>query len=486
MSMSVCITGMSCSDEPEKDEPEQTDPTPDPTPDPDPDPEPTPDPAPSTDSIGDYFKASLEGKTLPSLGGASPITQDEYDAVKAELWNKWKDVNKSLSEDRLPSPVSLDNVNFDNPSPTATWSLPDGRMSVLYGYKGSRPDGGYPLFIGLHGSGNDAHYEWSVSADWFDYFSDAPSIYFIPKSPQGGTKCRWYQPSRQQAWERVIRQAYLADDVNPDKIYFMGISEGAYGTERLASFYADYLAGAGPIAGGEPLYSHPAENTANIAYCQQTGENDTMYGRSRVVRNAMSEWKRLEEEHPGYYVHKIDLQPGKGHGCDYTKTTPWLKKYSRNPWPKYVYWENFGLGNVNGESYACREGFYNLRAIKGQYGKTDGELRDAYEMTIDGNNIDLKVYGVSRKADQWVESKEEGWSMNVGAKVTREPATKGTVRIYLNKELVDLSKPVTVTVNGAKKFEGTVTLDRRTMIESLALYFDPARIFPASIDVTVE
>lgn len=41
-------------------------------------------------------------------------------------------------------------------------------------------------------------------------------------------------------------------------------------------------------------------------------------------------------------------------------------------------------------------------------------------------------------------------------------------------------------VNGSKKFEETVTLDEWFMIESLALFHDPQRIFPVAEDVTVE
>ncbi|MDE7471684.1 MAG: hypothetical protein K2M57_09615 [Paramuribaculum sp.] len=60
------------------------------------------------------------------------------------------------------------------------------------------------------------------------------------------------------------------------------------------------------------------------------------------------------------------------------------------------------------------------------------------------------------------------------------------IRIYLNDQLADLNKPVTVMVNGSKKFEETVTLDEWFMIESLALFHDPQRIFPVAEDVTVE
>ncbi len=182
-------------------------------------------------------------------------------------------------------------------------------------------------------------------------------------------------------------------------------------------------------------------------------------------------------------MHKIDLQPGAGHGCDYTVTTPWLSKHTRNPYPKYVYWENFALGNVNGESYNCRKGFYNLRVIEGQNGKTDSPTRDAYEMTIDGNTIDIKAMSVTVTPTDQVT--EDYWTLNINASKTSVPATSGKIRVYLHEKLVDLSKPVTINVNGVKKYEGTPALDRRTMVESLAFFFDPQRIFPTSVDVAV-
>lgn len=452
-------------------------------PEPLPDPEPQPEPEPITDLEAAYFINSLQEKPLPNLGEARIISASDIETVSAELWNKWAAANTADTSYPLPAAVNLGGIDTYYPNPTGSWSVTGGNMRFVYGDKGAAHTDGYPLFIALHGSADDSYEEWGTTIAWSNYYTDAPSRYFIPCSPAGGTNCRWFQPSRQKAWEALIRKAFLDSKVNPDKIYFMGISEGAYGSQRLASFYADYLAGAGPIAGGEPSYNCPAENTANIAFCLQTGSEDTMYGRSRITKLAQDEWKKLAEEHPGYYTHKIDLQPDKGHGCDYTVTTPWLKNYSRNAQPKYVYWENFGMGNINGESYECRKGFYNLRVLEGQYGKTDGFLRDAYEMSITDNNIDLKVYSVTVTPDRQVS--ENGWTMNTGATRTKEPATKGKVRIYLSDKLVDLTKPVTVTVNGDKKYEGMPQLDRNTMVESIAFFYDPKRIFPTYIDVEI-
>nr|MDE6049488.1 hypothetical protein [Paramuribaculum sp.] len=347
--LSYIFTGTfsSCSKETESYEPNPTV-----TPEPEPEPEPI-----SEDLEVRYFIASLTGSELPGLGNAVEVAYDKLNDVRSELWTKWKDANLYHS-DRLADPQAMSRLNFNNLTETGSWQVTDGNMSYTYATKGNRPEDGYPLFIALHGSSTNTYTEWSTVGAWCAYFQDSPSAYFVPRSPQGGTGCRWYQPSRQEVWERVIRLAYLSGDINPDKLYIMGISEGGYGSQRLASFYADYLAGAGPIAAAEPFYNCPPENTANIAFCQQVGNLDTAYGRAKITGICQNEWKKLEKEHPGYYKHKIDLQTGMGHGCDYTVTTPWLLKYSRNPYPKYVYWENFALGNVNGEAYNCRSGFH--------------------------------------------------------------------------------------------------------------------------------
>ena len=96
------------------------------------------------------------------------------------------------------------------------------------------------------------------------HFQDGPSIYFIPQIPNEGQLYRWWQRSKLHAWEKLLRLALLSDEVDPLRIYFFGISEGGYGSQRLASYYVDYLAGAGPMAGGEPLINAPVENCQHI------------------------------------------------------------------------------------------------------------------------------------------------------------------------------------------------------------------------------
>ena len=188
----------------------------------------------------------------------------------------------------------------------------------------------------------------------------------------------------------------------------------------------------------------------------------------------------LQSQHPGYYNHKIDLQKGYGHSCDYYKTTPYLKKFVRDPYPKYVYWENFPNGNINGEGATFRNGFYNLYVKRRSTDDSNGLVRSCYEMTINGNTIDLKVNIVTVTP---------GPPMVSGLYIseTKEyiPAAYGDIVIYLNNSLVDLSQPVTVNVNGVKKFNGMVKPSVQNLVKSCAEYFDPMRLYPAAVEVSV-
>lgn len=436
-------------------------------------------------SVLDYFSSVLKGEDNTYTAESSLTATDVTEATDY-VWDLWRTAVRRAPGERLPQLSSHYKLASWSAitTPDAIWSVPEGNMSVFYGSKGERPADGYPLFLFLHGSGSDANGEWMACLYWAEVFNDGPSAYFLPKSPQGGTGTRWFQPSKQAKWEQLLRQAMTQDNINPRKIYFAGISEGAYGSQRLASFYPDYLAGAGPIAGGEFLYNCPPENLSNVAFTLQTGELDTSYGRDQLTLRVNSILNDLESAHPGYYTHKVELQPKYGHGCDYTLTTPWLINYSRTATPSYFYYENFGMGDINGEPRRYRDSFYNVRILEPSDDRSDNMVRTAYEMDITGNTVNLNVKNVTLTVTDPI-SPSTG-TVNIGVNKEFKTATTGRVRIYLNQDLVDLSQPVTVNVNGAQKFSGTVSLSGQTVVETCALFFDPLRLFPAYVDVDIK
>lgn len=423
------------------------------------------------EKITAFFLNYLSGKEQ-TYSDDSIIKISDIGKEQKLVWEAWKKANENLTEQKLINLEKLVNGK------SGSWELPgslepNAVMPYYWGSKGeAEPVDGYPLYLYMHGSG-DKKSEWATGLAICQKFDDAPAVYFIPQIPNMGNYYRWWQQSKQFAWEKMLRLALVTGKINPNRIYFFGISEGGYGSQRLASYYADYLAAAGPMAGGEPLKNAPVENCRNIAFSLLTGANDKGFYRDKLTQYTKNEFERLQKLYPENFIHRIELIPGRGHGIDYSPTTPWLKQYTRNPYPKCVSWENFEMDGV------YRKGFYNL-FVK-ERSNNDDKSRTYYELAIDGNKISLNVDVVTYKAIEI----DPNWGIELKCEKIRQTATKGKVVIYLCQELVDLNKKVGLTVNGKEVFKGIVRPELKHIVNSCATFFDPSRLYPAAIEVDI-
>ena len=208
---------------------------------------------------------------------------------------------------------------------------------------------------------------------------------------------------------------------------------------------------------------------------QQTDRDDFLHdadAAQEALRLRFGEHCRHEYRQEG--EHDIQVVPGATHtSIDYNPTTPWLKTHTRNPYPKYVYWENF---NMDGR---YRDGFYNLYVKERS---DENGARACYEMTIEGNTINLKVSNMTAE----VTERTSQWNLAKTYSKSFTPATKGRVVIFLNDQLVELDQPVIVNVNGKEVYNDIVELDAQNLVNSCAIFFDPARLYPAAIEVEIK
>ena len=354
-----------------------------------------------------------------------------------------------------------------------TWTLPDSlepnaKMNFYLGVKGDMPKDGYPVFLYLHGSGPREH-EWANGLRLAKMFQDGPSMYIVPQIPQEGAWYRWWQRSKQWTWERILRILMSMPEVDKNRIYVFGISEGGYGSQRLASFYADYWAAAGPMAGGEPLINAPVENLAHVPLSFLTGDKDFMFYRHLLTKTTGEKLDSMQRLFPNEYKHRVELIPDKGHSIDYTPTTPWLARHKRNAQPRHFIWENLEMDGLK------RNAFYNLQVLE----ETDA-YRTRYEFTANADNsIDIKVDGVKYNAT-W---KDPHWGIDMLFSKDLTPAQHGHLRIFLSGQLVDLKKKVTVRINGKQVFCGKVKSSKKTRKLSQELWGDPMRDFKHAVEV---
>lgn len=354
-----------------------------------------------------------------------------------------------------------------------TWTLPDSlepnaKMNFYLGVKGDMPKDGYPVFLYLHGSGPRAN-EWATGLKLAKRFEDGPSMYIVPQIPQEGEWYRWWQRSKQWTWEKVLRIILSMPEVDKNRIYVFGISEGGYGSQRLASFYADYWAAAGPMAGGEPLINAPVENLAHVPLSFLTGDRDFMFYRHLLTKTTGEKLDSMQRIHPDEYVHRVKLLEGYGHSIDYTPTTPWLAQHKRNAQPRHFLWENFEMDGLK------RNAFYNLQVLE-----EEDEFRTKYEFTANADNsIDIKVDAVKYNPT-W---KDPRWGINMLFSKDFTPAQHGHLRIFLSDQLVDLKKKVTIRINGKEVFNGKVKGSKKNQKLAHELWGDPMRNFKHAVEV---
>ena len=418
--------------------------------------------------LKEHFTAHLKGD-IPTYKKNQKLRWNDVEKHRAQVWRAWCEANDALEEDKLPTLRPLTNAD------TLLWTLPqelepNAVMPYYYGTKGEKPAEGWPLYLYIHGSGTKEH-EWSVGYTLCSGFADEPSLYFIPQIPNEGPYYRWWQRAKQFAWERLLRQALTNQDVDTRRIYIFGISEGGYGSQRLASFYADYLAAAGPMAGGEIPSEAPAENCGHIGFSLRTGANDHMFARNLLTARTHELLDSLQRCHPGEYNHRVELIPGYGHSIDYSPTTPWLRYFTRKVHPRHFVWEDYPMDGI------YRHGFYNIAVHERD--TINNNERTRYEMNIRGNTINLTVERVTYEAIE----REPYWGIPIKQSKHYTPVEDGRFTLYLADDMVDFSKKVTLFVNGRCIYEGKVKPDICHMINSCATFFDPERVYAAGIEV---
>lgn len=387
------------------------------------------------------------------------------------LWQAYKSGAVALGWDKdLPMPpLAFDEVKAMSPEQRATMTrgrlVDSGKeMPFFWLAKGGKGTNGWPLFLSMHGGGmdpgqSDPHGSRMNNSEWQAqvrlFLSIYPNgLYFIPRMADDNDG-RWWYHYCQAIYDRAIRRALLFGDVDPNRVYVMGISEGGYAAYRLGAHMADRWAGSCAMAAAEPLETSPPENFRNLPFRCAIGERDTMYDRIGLARRYFARLDELQkaDNAAGAYVHFFDEQKGRGHGVEYKTGPEWIVQYERNPWPTRVVWTVQPLHNV------IRRQMYWLALDK-----APEKLPLYLTASVDRNIVTL--------------SAEQN-----GSDHQRVPATGAELRVYLNDTLAHLDQPVKVVVNGQTMFDGKVSRRLATLARSLNERGDPCFAFPVEVPI---
>ncbi len=416
---------------------------------------------------GDAKKAAeswLSDTSLPvpeALESVEPLTRQQAETATQALWKLYQSESVGSNESKaLPRPTVVGRAGEVELEPG---ELKTGEKTMPFHFlQRGESDKQKPMFIALHGGGGapvGGPHAWPVNTrEWQTQTRFATTIYpddavyFVPRMADDRDG-RWYYGYCQDAYDRVVREAIRYHNVDPNRVYLIGISEGAYTAYRLGAFMADRWAGAGSMAGGEPLNNAPPANMRNLAFRADIGERDTMFDRLGLNQRYEEALAKLKHDDPDGFEYMIEVHEGRGHGIEYRSCPQWVFNFTRNPWPERVRWVNIDVhGRRRMQSY-----WLALDAAP------EGQLELDARIDRDTNTVSVDV------------ARREGENLI--------PDNTTSFRVYLNDALVDLDRPVRVLRNGDEVANGPVERRLATMVQTLAERGDPNYCFPAVIEV---
>ncbi len=392
-------------------------------------------------------------------------------------------------------------------------------MRFMMGIRGEPGEGGYPLYIALHGGGGgpaeDNDQQWTIMFDY--YRQDVKNGIYVAVRGITDTWDLHFRPESYPLYDRLIRAMILLYGADPNRVYLLGFSAGGDGVYQIAPRMADRFAAANMSSG------HPngvsLRNLANLPFSIQAGVHDYYTEDAlRCVRAAEFE-KTLNgyrEALGGGYEHQVLIRVPNGHGFDdsaYEDEAEVLADPSAYADPAVVKpmldrfmeaieaagesdtvmsMSYISPGEVPAFDIAVRkivteEFGLALKTVKGSAVRfVDQFTRNPVPEAVEW---DLGTRADTRETDSfyWLRADPSVNQGTIHAKVTGDNAltvtpegVSGDFSILVNPRLIDVSRPVRVTTPEGE-FDVTVNPSEETLRESIRKTGDPFLAWVAEI-----
>jgi dienelactone hydrolase len=313
----------------------------------------------------------------------------------------------------------------------------------------------YALVICLHGAGftGDAYLErWQTRLN-------EQYILACPTLPQGN----WWTREAADVVLATLHAVQSLYHVDPDRIFLTGMSNGGIGVYLIGSHYAPLFAGLAPMA---------------------SGLDDVLLPFLKNLRHT-----------PVYLIHGTQDQVMP---VELSRTI--AQELTRLGYP-YTYREHDRTHPVAGGHYFPREELPDLIAWfdaqhRESLSKTLTVVRDATHLSpfawvrIDSTDR------IAAFSDNLVDRRDDAIKNRVYAKFDAEIVGPNRIEVrtervrryslFLNQDLVDLAKPLTVVTNGQVSYEGPVTPSIVTVLREARRRHDRALLFPVVLTIAVD
>ncbi len=339
---------------------------------------------------------------------------------------------------------------------------------ALFLPKSSKLDEKIPLVVVLHGLGGSGS---NTIPAWVERL-DKKSAVLCPTYPMGA----WWTRSAEEMVLSLIDHVREKYNIDSDRVFLAGLSNGAIGTYMIGMFYPDRFAGLIPIAGSiTPRYMHFLVNLRNTPIYMIQGAHDPIFPvqLSRRIYKILSDMK--------YPVHYREHgEKGKAHGGHFLPESEipamveWIGKQKRQPNPDVVRMTREGnhLGAINW-----------VRLIQG---------RNLALLELPGPESPNPIQRDGKIATLFATRKGANQFEVMGQHIIEYD-------LYFNSETIDFKKPVTITtqkiqVHGSKLVPGEkktsykkkVKKDLAVLLYGYKNFRDPNRLYDARVNILLD
>ena len=358
---------------------------------------------------------SAQVLTAPMWEEGDELEIGELKDYRQRVWDEWKET--MLADETVQNE-------------TNNWEMTFGEATMRYTVDiyGEMPEGGYPLYIAMHGGGYDDTGEvndsqWEDMQTYYTKYLDC-GIYIAVR----GVRDTWdthFNPESYPLYDRLIQNGIMTGTVNPNRVYLTGFSAGGDGAYAIGARMADRFAAVNMSSG------HPNGismiNYYHLPIQLQAGEYDEEYDRNIVTAEYGLILDELQTEYPDGYEHRTLIHADRGHNYeDYDRhpvdvfsnvngylsgddrsteqvnsyAPDWLRQYERDPLPETIRWDLSTRAELRET-----DAFYYLAA--------DRDAQGIIQVFRDGNNILFSPENF-----------------------------EGDFTIYFNEDMIDFTEPV--------------------------------------------
>lgn len=309
-----------------------------------------------------------------------------------------------------------------------------GRPYVLRIPEDYRGDEPFPLLIHLAGGPGHALLGWNSAADAFLRTG------YIVVSPDAVDT--WWSAASERVFVALLDEVLTSLNVDPNRVFLTGFSNGGTGAFRFATLWPDRLAAAASLEGGG-IFAHDGKpplpgGAGKLPLLFVHGDRDQVLSPRLTIDTVVE----LERAIHGAAVETRILK-GRGHdvvlGRDEGLTLAFFAGRRRDPFPRDLVFE---LDDLR----APRRYWAEVLEKRGGHARVEGHIAE------DGR-IELRTRNVTR------------------------------LRLLLRRELLPLDKPVRVVLDGREVASSPVSEDCALLQRSWRETRDPFRAHSAEIVV---